>query len=77
MPAGDDDLSLDFEELTRDRFLFGAPEEVAEQIVGYHRRLGVNRLIVAVHWAGMPHRQVEDTLHLFAEEVMPMVERGL
>ena len=30
MPAGDDDLSLDFEELMRDRFLFGSPQEVAE-----------------------------------------------
>ncbi len=77
MPEGDDDLSLDFDELTRDRFLFGAPDEVAEQIIGYNKRLGVNRMIVAVHWAGMPHNQVEDTLHLFAEEVMPKVAQGL
>jgi alkanesulfonate monooxygenase SsuD/methylene tetrahydromethanopterin reductase-like flavin-dependent oxidoreductase (luciferase family) len=77
MPEGDDDLSLDFDELARDRFLFGAPEEVAEQIIGYNKRLGVNRMIVAVHWAGMPHSQVEDTLHIFAEEVMPRVKQGL
>ena len=77
MPEGDDDLSLDFDELTRDRFLFGSPDEVAEQIIGYNKRLGVNRMIVAVHWAGMPHSQVEDTLHLFAEEVMPRVAQGL
>ena len=31
MPKGDDDLSLDFDELTRDRFLFGSPDEVTEQ----------------------------------------------
>ena len=44
MPKGDDDLSLDFDELTRDRFLFGSPDEVTEQIVGYNKRLGVTPL---------------------------------
>ena len=77
MPKGDDDLSLDFDELTRDRFLFGAPEEVAEQIIGYNKRLGVNRMILSVHWVGMPHAQVEDTLNLFAGEVMPLVAQGV
>ena len=77
MPKGDDDLSLDFDELTRDRFLFGSPDEVAEQIIGYNKRLGVNRMILAVHWVGMPHSQVEDSLHLFAEEVMPRVKQGI
>jgi alkanesulfonate monooxygenase SsuD/methylene tetrahydromethanopterin reductase-like flavin-dependent oxidoreductase (luciferase family) len=77
MPKDDDDLSLDFDDLTRDRFLFGSPDEVAEQIIGYNKRLGVNRMILSVHWVGMPHSQVEDALHLFAEEVMPKVKQGL
>jgi alkanesulfonate monooxygenase SsuD/methylene tetrahydromethanopterin reductase-like flavin-dependent oxidoreductase (luciferase family) len=77
MPKGDDDLSLDFDELTRDRFLLGSPDEVAEQIIGYRRRLGVNRMILSVHWVGMPHSQVVDTLELFAAEVMPKVKQGL
>lgn len=77
MPEGDDDLSLDFEELTRDRFLFGSPDEVTEQIVGYKKRLGVNRMVLGVHWVGMPHNQVEDTMNMFAEEVMPNVKQAL
>jgi len=77
MPEGDDDLSLDFEELTRDRFLFGSPDEVTEQIVGYKKRLGVNRMVLGVHWVGMPHNQVEDTMNMFAEEVMPKVKQAL
>lgn len=77
MPKGDDDLSLAFDELTRDRFLFGSPDEVAEQIIGYNKRLGINRMILSVHWVGMPHNQVADTLQLFAEEVMPKVTQGL
>ncbi|MDH3700176.1 MAG: LLM class flavin-dependent oxidoreductase [Alphaproteobacteria bacterium] len=77
MPKGDDDLSLDFEELTRDRFLFGSPDEVTEQIVGYKKRLGVNKMVLGVHWVGMPQNQVEDTMNMFAEEVMPKVKQAL
>src|ERR671937_3024412 len=33
MPAGDNDLGLDFDELSRDRFLLGSPPEVAEQML--------------------------------------------
>ena len=77
MPKGDDDLSLAFDELTRDRFLLGSPDEVTEQIVGYNRRLGVNRMILSVHWVGMPHSQVVDTMSLFAAEVMPKVAQAL
>jgi alkanesulfonate monooxygenase SsuD/methylene tetrahydromethanopterin reductase-like flavin-dependent oxidoreductase (luciferase family) len=76
MPAGDDDLSLDFEELMRDRFLFGSPDEVAEQIIGYEKRLGVTELILGMHWVGMPNSQVTDSMRLFAEEVMPRVAGG-
>jgi alkanesulfonate monooxygenase SsuD/methylene tetrahydromethanopterin reductase-like flavin-dependent oxidoreductase (luciferase family) len=76
MPKGDDDLSLGFDELTRDRFLLGSSDEVAEQIIGYRRCLGVNRMILSVHWVGMPHSQVVDTLELFATEVMPKVKQG-
>ena len=77
MPRGDDDLSLPFEELARDRFLFGSPDEVAEQIAGYNRRLGVNSFVLGLQWVGMPQGQVVDAMHLFAEEVMPKVAAAI
>lgn len=77
MPRGDDDLSLPFEELTRDRFLFGSPDEVAEQIAGYNKRLGVNSFVLGLQWVGMPQSQVVDAMHLFAEEVMPKVAEAI
>ena len=77
MPPGDDDLSLDFEELLRDRFLFGSPDEVAEQIIGYNSKLGVNSFVLGMQWLGMPHNQVCDAMQLFAEEVMPLVAEGV
>ncbi len=77
MPKGDDDLSLPFEELTRDRFLLGSTDEVVEQIVGYNRRLGVNSFVLGMQWVGMPQNQVIEAMHLFAEEVMPKVAQAI
>jgi alkanesulfonate monooxygenase SsuD/methylene tetrahydromethanopterin reductase-like flavin-dependent oxidoreductase (luciferase family) len=77
MPKGDDDLSIAFEALTEGRFLLGSPDEVAEQIIGYNKRLGVNRMVLGIHWVGMPQSQVLETMELFAEEVMPKVKQGL
>jgi hypothetical protein len=34
-------------------------------------------MILSVHWVGMPHSQVVDTLELFASEVMPKVAQAL
>ena len=77
MPKGDDDLSLAFDDLARDRFLFGAPDQVAEQIVAYNKRLGVNTFVLGMQWVGMPQNQVMEALHMFAEEVMPRVAEAL
>ncbi len=77
MPRGDNDLSLPFDELAEGRFLLGEPDQVAEQIVGYNKTLGVNSLVVSLQWVGMPQAQVVDAMHLFAEEVMPKVAQAI
>jgi alkanesulfonate monooxygenase SsuD/methylene tetrahydromethanopterin reductase-like flavin-dependent oxidoreductase (luciferase family) len=69
----DDGLSSDFDELTRDRFLVGAPEEVAEQIVRLREQTGINHLIMSVHWPGMPPELVLETMQLLAEDVFEKV----
>ena len=76
MPEGDDNLDLDFDELTKDRFLFGSPDEVAEQIIGYEKRLGVTHMVLGMQGVGMPQSQMLDSMHLFAEQVMPKVAAG-
>jgi len=76
MPAGDNNLGGDFDELIRDRFLLGSPDEVAEQILRLHRPTGINHLIMSVQWPGMPQSLVLDELHMLAEEVFPKVRQG-
>jgi alkanesulfonate monooxygenase SsuD/methylene tetrahydromethanopterin reductase-like flavin-dependent oxidoreductase (luciferase family) len=76
MPAGDNDLGVEFEELLRDRFLLGSPDEVADGILRLHRATGINHLIMSVQWPGMPQSLVLDELQMLAEEVFPRVRSG-
>ncbi len=76
MPA-DDGFAALFDELAGDRFLVGAPDEVAEQIIGLGRRLGVNHLIMSLQWPGMPQTLALETMHMLAEDVFPKVRQGL
>jgi alkanesulfonate monooxygenase SsuD/methylene tetrahydromethanopterin reductase-like flavin-dependent oxidoreductase (luciferase family) len=48
MPEGDNDLGVEFDELIRDRFLIGSPDEVAEQILRLNQKTGINHLIMSV-----------------------------
>jgi alkanesulfonate monooxygenase SsuD/methylene tetrahydromethanopterin reductase-like flavin-dependent oxidoreductase (luciferase family) len=73
MPEGDNDLGADFDDLLRDRFLLGSPDEVAEQMLALQRATGINHLIMSVQWPGMPQSLVLDELHMLAEEVFPRV----
>ena len=76
MPEGDNDLNLDFDDLVRDRFLVGSPDEVAEQMLNLHASTDINHLIMSVQWPGMPQSMVLDVLHRLAEEVFPKVRQG-
>jgi alkanesulfonate monooxygenase SsuD/methylene tetrahydromethanopterin reductase-like flavin-dependent oxidoreductase (luciferase family) len=77
MPDGDRGLGQAFEALIGDRFIIGSPDEVAEQILALHRRLGVNHLVMSTEWAGMPESLATDTIEMLAKEVFPRVQQGL
>jgi alkanesulfonate monooxygenase SsuD/methylene tetrahydromethanopterin reductase-like flavin-dependent oxidoreductase (luciferase family) len=72
MPSGDA-FSADFADLMNDRFLFGSPAEITEQILVLRRRFGVNTLILGIQWAGMPASHAMDQMQLISEKVFPAV----
>jgi len=72
MPASDH-MGLDFEDLMRDRFLFGSPAEVTEQILTLKRKFGVTTMMLGIHWIGMPASLALEQMQLIAEEVFPAV----
>ena len=73
MPEEDRDITQEYAELAKDRFIVGDPDEVAAEYIRYNKVLGVNHIIMSVQGVGMPQGQVLDTLTLVAEEVMPKV----
>lgn len=77
MAKGDQDISMDYDELARDRFIVGDPDEVAEEMLRYHEELGVNHIIMSVQGVGMPQSQTLETFHLMAEEVFPKVRSAI
>ena len=77
MPGEDRGLDQEFEDLVRDRFLIGSPDEVAEQMIALHRRLGVNHIVMSTEWAGMPESLAVETMDMIAREVFPRVRQGL
>jgi alkanesulfonate monooxygenase SsuD/methylene tetrahydromethanopterin reductase-like flavin-dependent oxidoreductase (luciferase family) len=75
MPA-QDHFDRSFEELAADRFLIGAPDEVAEMIVTLRRRFGITYLCAGVHLAGMSHAEATEQMQRLAEEVFPRVAQA-
>jgi alkanesulfonate monooxygenase SsuD/methylene tetrahydromethanopterin reductase-like flavin-dependent oxidoreductase (luciferase family) len=72
MPEGDA-FNAEFEDLMNDRFLFGSPAEVTEQILALKRRFGINTLVLGIHWVGMPASLAMEQMQLVAEDVFPAV----
>lgn len=77
MAADDNDISMAYEELAKDRFIVGDPDTVAEEMLRYHEELGVNHIIMSCQGVGMPQTQVLETFDLLAKEVFPKVRAAL
>ena len=62
----DESFDREFDDLLRDRFILGSPEECHEQLRPYIEELGVNHIIFRTHWAGdaAADRAVEHATHL-------------
>lgn len=70
MPEGES-FDLGFDDLLRDRFVLGSPEECLARLVPYRDTLGVNHLILRTHWAGMPAELALSSMRLISDELIP------
>ena len=70
LPPGDS-FGLAFEELVRDRFIIGDPDDCIRELRRYIEALGVNCFIFRIQWPGMEQAKVLRTIKLLAERVMP------
>ena len=69
----DDDMTQAFDELLRDRFIMGSPEECADEVQRCVSETGANTMIFRVTWPGMPREGVLQGLRLLAEQVRPRI----
>jgi len=70
----EDSFDLAFEELVRDRFIIGDPEDCRRELRRYADALGVNCFIFRIQWPGMEQAKVLRTIDLLAEHVIPDFE---
>jgi len=59
------------EEISRDRFIIGAPETVIQQIQNLKGRFGTDHLICRLYFPGLSHEYIQFELQLLAREVIP------
>ena len=71
---GEESFRTSFEELARDRFIIGTPEDCISELERY-RALGMAYGSFRMIWPGMPLEQGIRNMELFAEKVMPHFRR--
>jgi len=64
-----------FEELIKDRFILGSPEECYEQLRPSRETLGVNYLLLRTHWSGLPVSAALQSMRLMSDELLPALRR--
>ena len=64
-------LSVVFEELVKDRFIVGTPDDVNREIERHHDVIGANHFLMRFQWAGMPQERVIEQIAMMSKEVIP------
>ena len=68
---GEESFQVPFEELARDRFILGNPDEVIEQLEERVRRLDSNYFLFRVGWPGMEAAKVVRVIERMGQDVLP------
>jgi alkanesulfonate monooxygenase SsuD/methylene tetrahydromethanopterin reductase-like flavin-dependent oxidoreductase (luciferase family) len=55
--------------------IVGTPDDCVQQVGELHRLTGVDHLVTEFAFGGMPHEQAEVNMRLFADRVMPVLQR--
>ena len=64
--------SIAYEDVLRERVVFGTPEEVTERFRGYQEEYGATGVVMEMNYGGqVPFDRVRNSLRLLAEQVAP------
>ena len=70
---GEESFDLPFEDLARDRFLIGTPDDLVSEIRRYEEDLGVTHMILRLQWPGLEQDKVMKQLELMGKHVVPRI----
>ncbi len=71
---GNESFSVPYQDLARDRFLLGSPDDVVQEMLRYREELGVNYLVFRMQWPGMGQDQLLSQIELMGREVIPRIK---
>ena len=71
---GNQSFSVPYQDLARDRFLLGSPDDVVQEMLRYRDQLGINYLVFRMQWPGMGQDQVLRQIELMGREVIPRLK---
>ena len=72
---GHESFRRPFEDLLRDRFVLGSPEECYAQLRPCWAEVGAYYLILRTHWSGMPVGHALGSMRLISDELLPALRR--
>ena len=72
----DETFDQPFDELLRNRFILGSPEDCFEQLRPYWQEFGVNHLVLRTHWAGLPLASALHSMRLISDELLPALRKA-
>ena len=70
---GVDDFRAGFDELSRDRFIIGTPDDCLEKLLPWRDQVGVDHFIFRTDWVGMPVQTALQSVDLLDREVVPVL----
>ena len=71
---GDDgNAGMSLEDLARDRFIVGDPEDCIRGCLEHRDEAGITHLQIRLNFPGIPHDSVTNAIKLFGEEVLPHI----
>lgn len=68
---GTESFRVGYDDLSRDRFVVGSPEDCTAALLPWRDELGVDHFVFRTDWAGMPVEAARTSLDLLAREVVP------
>lgn len=73
---GEESFEIPFEDLERQRFIIGSPEECLTQLRPWRDELGVTQFLFRTHWSGMPLETSMHSIRMLSDEVVPALRAG-